>query len=90
MNRTLGRYIAVSEWEYREIVKRVVSARCLPRGERTAVMRSIAADYGLSVRTLHRYAGRELTPVRVGRHSALFLVDRRMTPRRVTAWEEAA
>ena len=89
MNRISGPYLSVSSWEWAELMKRVHSAPKRGTGERTDALRRIAVDYGISVRTIHRYLRAELTPVKVGRHRALFLVRRDGAPSQVTAWEAA-
>ena len=81
--------IPLSEWEWAELMKRARSAQLLPPGERGFTFRSIAADYGISVRTIHRYLRAELTPVKVGRHRALFMVRKHRPPTQVTGWEAA-
>ena len=79
----------VSEWEFREAVKRTRAAHKLPHGERAAVKRSIASDYGVCVRTLERWLGYEVSTVKVAGFVALFVISGRR-PSQVTPWERAS
>lgn len=78
----------VSEWEFREAVRRTRDAQRLPRG-RTDAKRRIAADYGVCVRTLERWVAYDVRSVKVGKHVALFVLGRG-APSQVTPWERAA
>ena len=79
----------VSDWEFREAVDRMRHAMTLPRGERRAVIRGIAIDYGVSERTLYRWIRYTLHTIRVGKYEALFVIGSG-TPSQVTHWEQAA
>lgn len=90
MSWEYGCFLALSEWEVREILRRVGDAKRMPFGERAAVLRSIAYDYGVSVRTLDRYYAERLETIQVGKYRALFRVPAKQPPKRVSAWERAA
>lgn len=79
----------VSEWEFREAARRIADALTLKRGERMPALRLIAADYGVSVRTLWRWAKYDVREVQVGKYRALFILGTG-EPSRVTRWEKAA
>jgi hypothetical protein len=86
---TKGPWWNVSEWEFREAVKRTRAAQKLPRGERGAVKRSIAADYGVCVKTLERWLSYDVRSVKLAGFVALFVISGRR-PSQVTPWEKAA
>ena len=79
----------ISEWEFREAQRRIQDVLRLPKGQRLQPLREIAADYGVSVRTLWRWAKYDVREVQVGNHRALFIIGRG-EPSRVTGWEKAA
>jgi hypothetical protein len=82
--------LPVSDWEFEEIVERVNRALSLPKPHRGDRLRSIASEYGVSVRTLYRWRGKKLYPVKVGPYCALFSWRKGAIPVRVTGWERAA
>lgn len=83
-----GGFWGVSEWEYREAVRRVRNAP--PKGQgRAEAMRRIAADYGVSLRTLQRWMTYDVQAVRCGKYEALFVIGKKR-PSQVTPWEKAA
>ena len=79
----------LSEWEFREAVKRTRAAKRLPKGDRSEAYRRIAADYGVSVRTLERWVTYDVRSVRCGKFEALFVIGKKR-PSQVTPWEKAA
>ena len=79
----------LSEWEFREAVRRTREAKALPKGSRADAYRRIASDYGVSVRTLERWLGYDLRTVRCGKYEALFVIGKKR-PSQVTPWERAA
>lgn len=83
-----GGWWPVSEWEFREAVGRV---RTVLEGPKPHVphMESIALDYGVSVRTLYRWARYDVRSVRCGKYEALFVIGKNR-PSQVTPWEKAA
>ena len=85
-----GAFLPVSDWEFTEAVKRANDAARLPHGERGTAYARIAADYGICTRTLQRWRGSRLHPVKVGRYRALFRVNAKGMPSQATAWERAA
>jgi hypothetical protein len=82
--------IPLSEWELAEMIGRARDASKFSYGQRGAAFRSIAADYGVSVRTVQRYLRTELKPVKVAGYRALFLIRQDRAPTQVTTWERAA
>jgi hypothetical protein len=80
----------VSAWEFREAQRRATEASCLPDGQRWDAMKRIAADYGISLRTLYRWMHYTVHETRVGPFSALFIVNSGRLPSQVTPWEKAA
>jgi DNA-binding transcriptional MocR family regulator len=79
----------VSEWEFHEAVRRTREAEQLPRGQRTPEKRRIAADYGVSVKTLERWLGYSVQTVACGKYRAMFVISTGR-PSQVTPWEKAA
>jgi hypothetical protein len=79
----------VSEWEALEAQRRARDAARLPRGFRSEARRRIAADYGISPRTVERWANYKIRTVRCAGWSALFVVGQRR-PSQVTPWEKVA
>lgn len=79
----------ISQWEFSEAVRRINDALRLPWGQRQTVLRSIAADYGVSVRTLYRWPSYKVHNVKVGKFHALYVIGKR-GPSRVTPWEKVA
>lgn len=80
----------VSEWEFHEAVRRTREAIRLPYGQRDAALRGIAAEYGVSARTLRRWVGYKVTTVKCDKYHALFVIGAGRRPSQVTPWERAA
>ena len=81
--------LPLSMWEVRECVARVHRAMALPRGQRSEAVRRVAADYGVSDRTLYRWRKCRFIEGEIGGFTALFIVGNG-EPSRVTPWEKAA
>ena len=89
MTSARGPYWAISDWEFREAVRRTRDAQRLPVGQRSEAKRQIAVDYGVCVRTLERWVGYRVRSVRVGGFVALFILCKG-EPSQATRWERAA
>jgi hypothetical protein len=89
MNADTGPYMRLSDWEIRGLQRQYREAQGIRRGQKRAAYRSIAASYGINLRTFYRYATAELYEVRAGEYRATFAVAS-AAPTRVSAWEKAA
>lgn len=71
----VGPFWNVSEWEFREACRRARSVRKLPRGTRMDAKAAIAADYGISTRTLERWLHYDVHSVKCAGFVALFVTS---------------
>ena len=84
-----GGWWSVSWWEFEEVRRKLREISALPRGQRQAARRTLAAAYGVSDRTLYRWAHYTVREVACGKYRALFVIGKNR-PSQVTPWEKAA
>ena len=89
MQKLGGAWWHLSEWEFREAVKRTRAALRLPHGQRSEALRRVAVDYGICERTLRRWLTYDVKALRIGSYEALFVL-KNGKPSQVTPWEKAA
>lgn len=66
---------------------KAMAARSLPHGPRGETLRRIGREYGISRRTVQRYAVSHTFEVVIGGWRALFVVAPNLKPRIASAWE---
>lgn len=84
-----GGWWPVSVWEFTEVKRKLREIAVLPHGQRGRARQAMAADYGVSERTLLRWAAYDVEAVRCAGYEALFVVGRNR-PSQVTPWEQVA
>ena len=87
--RTRGPWWPVAVWEFREVQRKLQEIAAMPRGQRKAIRTALANQYGMSERTLLRWALYDVKEVRCGKYEALFVIGQNR-PSQVTPWEKAA
>lgn len=79
----------MSVWEFEEVRRKLREIATLPHGQKGRARRNMADEYGVSERTLLRWAGYTVEAVQCGKYEALFVIGTKR-PSQVTPWEKAA